>query len=227
MSIRFRTAEPADYPAIAALWQEAFGDPEAAVSDFFAAFPRCISYVAEANGSVVSMVHALPQVLKPEGPAAYLYAVATRSDCRGRGLCRSLLAFAERDLLARGFLWAVLTPGEPELFQFYERLGYRTAFYRSRNPLPGGAPVSPEEYLRLRENLLTGPHMVYDLPTLEYAQRVYDLTFYRTAYGCAAAGPANTAEVLPDDLDGPPFAMARRLDGGPGELHGYLGFALE
>lgn len=227
MSIRFRTAGPADFPGIAALWREAFGDPEAAVSDFFAAFPRCVSYVAEVNGTVVSMAHALPQTLEPEGPAAYLYAVDTRSDCRGRGLCRSLLAFAERDLLDRGFRWAVLTPGEPELFRFYERLGYRTAFYRSRYPFPGGTPVSPEEYLRLREDLLTGPHMVYDLPTLEYAQRVYGLAFYRTAHGCAAAGPAYTAEVLPDDLDGPPFAMARRLDGRPGNLHGYLGLALE
>lgn len=227
MSIRFRIAEPADFPTVAALWKEAFGDSEEAVREFLAAFPECISYVAEANGQVVSMMHALPQMLKPEGPAAYLYAVTTRQDYRRRGLCRSLLAFGEQDLLHRGFQYTVLTPETPELFEFYKKLGYQVGFFRSRNPFSDGTPITPEEYRDLRESLLMGPHMAYDLPTLRYAQQVYGLCFYRTAHGCAAAGPEYTAEVLPADLDGPPFAMLRRLDGGTVRLHGYLGFALE
>ena len=91
----FRIASPEDFPALAALWGEAFGDSPDAVARFFEAFPRCRSYVADEDGRIVSMVHALPQVLSPDVPAAYIYAVATAQSHRGRGLCRELMAFAE------------------------------------------------------------------------------------------------------------------------------------
>ena len=212
------------FGGIAARWTEAFGDSATAVSQFFEAFPDCISYVAEENGTIVSMVHALPQILSPDIPAAYVYAVATLQSHRGRGLCRKLMAFAEDDLKSR-FRCTVLTPGEPELFRFYEKLGYKTAFYRTRTAFSHGTPVSVEEYARLREQVLTVPHMVYDRSLLQYAQRVYDLTFYETKTGCAAVG--HTTEVLPEDIGGDPFAMVKWL-GEPTELQSaYLGFALE
>ena len=37
----------AQVPGLRQLWQEAFGDSPAAVSEFFRSFPNCISYVAE------------------------------------------------------------------------------------------------------------------------------------------------------------------------------------
>ena len=208
------------------LWAEAFGDSQEAVSHFFCSFPDCISYAAEEDGQILSMVHALPQILSPDIPAAYLYAVATRRSHRGRGICKALLAFAEEDLKAR-FRCAVLTPGEPELFRFYEKLGYETAFFRERTAFPGGTPISPAAYARLREEILTVPHMVYDEPTLAYAQQVYGLTFYETAAGCAAAGEAYTAEVLPGDCGGRPFAMIKWLGERTELQNAYLGFALE
>ena len=169
-------------------------------------------------------LHVLPQVLSPDLPAAYVYAVATRKSHRGQGLCRKLMAFAENDLRSR-FRCAVLTPGEPELFRFYEKLGYKTAFYRTRTAFSHGTPVSVEEYARLREQVLTVPHMVYDVSLLNYAQAVYGLTFYKTNTGCAAVG--HTTEVLPEDTGGDPFAMLKWL-GEPMALpNAYLGFPLE
>lgn len=222
-----RQACPADIPQITALWSAVFGDSEAVVQRFFAAFPNCLSYVAEEAGQIVAMVHALPQVLSPDTPAAYLYAVATRADCRGRGLCRELLAFAERELQQRGFACCVLAPAEPDLFRFYEKLGYTTAFSRRHTAFPGGTAISAARYAALREDLLSMPHMIYDLPTLEYAASTYGLTFYETATGIAAAAPGCTAEVLPQDPGGEPCAMIKWLDA-PRTLSGaYLGFALE
>ena len=222
-----RIAHKSDLPGITTLWGEAFGDSPETVSCFFHSFSSCVSYVAEDQGRIVSMVHALPHVLSPDIPAAYIYAVATLQAYRGAGLCRQLMAFAEEDLNARGFSCCVLTPGEPSLFEFYKKLGYETAFTRSRAAFETGTSISLEEYMQLREQLLTVPHVIYDRNTLEYARDCYSLTFYQTATGCAAASDHYTAERLPEDLSDKPFAMVKWLDE-PRKLQGaYLGFALE
>jgi len=220
----FRPSQPTDFPGIAALWQEAFGDSPEAVNAFFVHFPDCRSYVAADDGEIVSMVHALPRTLSPNIPTAYLYAVATAKTHRGQGLCRRLMAFAEAELEKIGIQTTVLTPGEPSLFRFYENLGYRTAFFRTRTPFAGGEPISLPEYAKLREELLQLPHMVCTAHFLQYAQRIYNLTFYKTPTGIAAAGPHFTAEVLPEDLSDQPYAMIKTSQSMP---NAYLGFGLE
>ena len=224
-----RLAVKSDLPGLTALWQEAFGDSPEAVSYFFKYFPDCLSYVAEEDGMITSMVHALPQVLSPDCPAAYVYAVATLRSHRGKGLCRDLMAFAETDLQTRGFFCCVLTPGELGLFDYYERLGYQTAFTRRRVPFPGGTEIPLSRYLEKRERILHEPHMVYDSATLRYAADIYGLTFYETAAGIAAAGTCYTAEVLPEDTEGARFAygMIKWLTEPREWKNAYLGFALE
>lgn len=222
-----RIADQSDISRMTALWCETFGDSQAQVETFFRAFPNCLSYVAEEAGQVLAMVHALPQTLSPHIPAAYLYAVATDKTQRGRGLCRRLMAFGEQDLKARGFAACVLTPGEPSLFRFYENLGYETAFFRHRTAFGGGRPISAAEYAKKRETLVSVPHMVYDSNTLSYAEKLYDLTFFETETGIAAASERYTAEVLPEDLGGEPFAMIKWLDAPRPIPKAYLGLALE
>lgn len=224
----FRIAEKQDMPGMIALWQETFGDGRTQVEDFFRSFPNCLSYVAEEGERVVCMVHALPQILRTqtEDPAAYLYAVATAKGFRGQGLCSRLMAFAEEELKMRGFTCTVLTPGEPSLFGFYEKLGYKTAFTREHTAFPGGREISAAEYAALRERMLTVPHMVYDENTLTYAQRVYGLRFYETDSGCAAAGSRYAAEVLPADCGRKPYAMVKWLGAQKNLRNAYLGFSL-
>lgn len=222
-----RAAEISDREGIAALWRQAFGDTEQAVMEFFAAFPSCRSYVAEEGGKVISMVHALPQILSPNTKTAYVYAVATDVTHQGKGLCRNLMAFAEQDLKNCGFEACVLTPGEPSLFRFYKNLGYETAFFRRRTPFFGGRPISVKEYARRRGTLIPAPHMVYDENTLLYAKRLYGLAFYETEKGIAAAAEGYTAECLPEDLGGEPFAMIKWLGTARPIAPGYLGLALE
>lgn len=218
-----RPAKPSDRDAIVSLWQEAFGDTAGEITRFFDSFPDCLSYVTE---GVTAMVHALPQVLSPDLPAAYLYAVATAQTHRGQGLCRSLLAFAEADLKKRGFACCVLVPGAPSLFDFYRKLGYETAFYGSHTDFDGGTPISAEEYLRRRERLLPCPHGICDEALLDYARQLYGLTFYETASGIAAASETCTVERLPEDLSDEPAAMLKWLDAAEPLKRGYWGFSL-
>lgn len=223
----FRIATHSDVPGFVSLWQEAFGDSERSIRAFFDHFPGCVSYAAEEDGRIVSMVHALPQLLSPRTLAAYIYAVATDRGCRGRGLCAGLMAFAEADLKRRGIQCAVLRPGEPSLFDFYGRMGYRADFTRRRLPFPGGTPISREDYAALRETLIPVPHLIADDRLLSYAEAMYGLTFYRTETGIAAAAETYVAEVLPEDLGGEPYAMIKWLGEPQKVSDGYLGFPLE
>lgn len=205
-------ARSSDREGICHLWQQVFGDSREAVEQFFRFFPRCRSYVVREQGQILSMIHALPQTLSPDVPAAYLYAIATAPEHRGQGLCRRLMEAVHEDLSKEGVRLTVLTPATPSLFDFYATMGYAPAFSRGHNPFPGGMPISAEEYALLREQLLCDtPHMVCDLQTLQYAETLYGLTFYRTADGCAAASGQRTLEVLPRDLGGVPYAMAQWL----------------
>ena len=158
---------------------------------------------------------------------AYLYAIATRKDCRGQGVASALVRFTEALLERLGYAMAVLTPAEPSLFAFYAKLGYVPAFTRSRTPFPGGTEISAEEYRRRREELLDLPHIAYGQDTFRYLETAYGVKFYETATGVAAAGENYTAEVLPEDLGGKPFAMAKWLSKPRPLPQGYLGFALE
>ncbi len=223
----FRIANHSDIPGFLPIWREAFGDSDASIEAFFAHFPGCISYAAEEDGKIVSMVHALPQLLSPDTLAAYIYAVATDSAYRGRGLCAGLMAFAEEDLRRRGVQCTVLRPGEPSLFGFYEKMGYAADFTRNRSAFPGGTPISREDYAALRESLISVPHLIYDDRLLSYAETMYGLTFYRTETGIAAAAETYVGEVLPEDLGGEAYAMVKWL-GEPQQIsQGYLGFSLE
>lgn len=230
-SVRYRPAYVADIPAITDLWHSVFGDSTQAIQQFYQAFPQCRAVVAENGaGELVAVVHVLPQTLAlGQGtlPAAYVYAVATRPDYRGRGICRGLMAFCEALLARLGYALAVLTPAEPSLFGYYGSMGYETAFFRQRTPFAGGREITPAAYLQKRKALLTGPHMVYDLAFLAYLQAAYGLRFYETDDGIAAAADGYTGEVLPQDLGGAPYAMAKWLIPPRPFPPGYLGFALE
>lgn len=91
---------------------------------------------------------------------AYLYAVATHPDFRGRGLCRRLMADTEAHLEALGYTGVLLVPEKPSLREMYARMGYEEGTTVSEfscgmgeSPVALGS-VTPEEYARLRRKLL-------------------------------------------------------------------------
>lgn len=212
----YRLATTEDIPGIVSLWQQAFHETPV--------LPDGLCFVAETDGQIAAMLHALPQMLRGKGDhkAYYLYAVATRKEYRRQGLCRGLMAYAEAQLDADCLM---LVPAETSLFAYYEALGYKSAFYRNKTPFSGGEEISMAQYLHLREQLLSVPHVVYD--DLGYAQRIYGLKFYKTPTGICARSESFTAETLPEDVGGKPYGMIKWLRDEEPLKAAYLGFGLE
>jgi predicted N-acetyltransferase YhbS len=146
--------------ALRALWQEAFGDTDEFLDSFEnAAFSpdrcRCISEGDE----ILAALYWFDCSLHGHR-LAYLYAVATSEKHRGHGLCRTLMENTHAHLAALGYAAALLVPGEPSLFDFYEKLGYRICTHvdeRSCTASNTGTDVreiGAEEYAALRRDLL-------------------------------------------------------------------------
>ena len=117
------------------LWQEAFGDSREFVDAFFAHFPcdDC-AHTLSLGGRVVSVLYALPSTLciaGSEHSAAYIYAVATAADCRGRGYMQLLVERVEGLLRSRGVEYLYLLPASGTLRNYYSRLGYSVCSSRA------------------------------------------------------------------------------------------------
>ena len=164
-------------PALWALWQEAFGDG----SDFLARFEstafspdrcRCVTV----DGRIGAALYWFDCALNGQ-PIAYLYAIATATALRGRGLCRALVWDTHEHLRARGYAGTVLVPGSRALFELYEKLGYRTCSSIGELCCSASADgtvlrqIELTEYADLRRTLL---------PKNSVIQEQENLTFLRT-----------------------------------------------
>ena len=242
-----------DQPQLTALWEACFGDPQAVVQGFWAAMWDTITVFTNEDGT--AMATAMP--LSWQGkPAAYLYAVATDPAHQGKGLCRRLMAEAEAYLKEQGFSYALLSPAEPSLFRFYEKLGYQTVFFCDRKYFSAAGTslpvfsVTPEQYGHLRAKFAPENAVSYPLPLLSLQASAGSLVKIADI-GCAAlertrsgwiarellsAEPETASAALCAYLKIPeieaktpgktPYGMAKSLDGSP-LLSAYLGFAFE
>ena len=114
-------------PQLYRLWQEAFGDTDAYLDAFFAAAEplkhgRCVTV----EGKPVAALYWFDCRWR-EKKLAYVYAVATKTQCRGQGLCRALMADTLRYLKASGYQGAMLVPGGEALRKMYASMGYQPA----------------------------------------------------------------------------------------------------
>lgn len=157
-----------------ALWQEAFGDSEETLDAFFATgfSPDRCHYLTE-NEEIVSALYWLDCSLEGK-KLAYLYAVATKKDCRGRGLARRLMEETHEILREKGYAGAILVPGEKNLFSYYEKLGYRVATkVEEFSAVAADAPayiseITPEEYAARRRKYLPRGGVCQEGATLSY-----------------------------------------------------------
>ena len=167
-----RPSRPEDIPAQRQLWQLAFGDDGAYVDNFYRTYYRPERVlVLEEKGLVRSMTawfdttFVLPG--RGEFRAAYLYAVATHPECRGRGLAGKLLADADDYFRSLSIPAVTTVPAQPSLHAFFKANGFGECFVHGQHsdlrkdgapPSDGGAPklarLSPAEYTARRETIL-------------------------------------------------------------------------
>ncbi len=201
-----RFSTPADIPAQRALWKLAFGDEDAYIDNFYDTYyqPQRV-IVLEEDGVVRSMTAWFDTTFTiPGAPpfrAAYLYAVATHPDCRGRGLAAQLLREAGELLHGLGIPLLTTVPAEPSLHNFFGSNGFEECFIHAEYtmtptaapfPLPGVtlAPVTPARYAQLRQSLLEHtPRIDYPEEVLRYQEGCCRLSNGGLYEGVTPAGP--------------------------------------
>ena len=235
--------------ALKNLWQLVFQEPMEAIDAFFATgfSPDRCRYVMQGD-TPVSALYWLDCEYEG-GKLAYIYAVATHPDHRGKGLASRLLAQTHDQLKAMGYAGAVLKPAKG-LFPFYGRLGYVTSGHIRRFTAEQGTPVSlkplsKEEYGILRRSFLPANAVVQEGETLDFLHTY--ATFYaaedalicvtrqepiileylgnpQSASGILAALGIQSAEI-PTIGEEIPFTMFYSLN--CKAVPGYLGLSLE
>lgn len=109
------------------LWQDAFGDTDVFLDSFYRtayAFDRCLAIFDDEK--VAAILYWIDCEIKSQ-KLAYIYAVVTDPNYRGKGLCRKLMVSAHELLKARGYAGTVLVPQKESLRQMYAGMGYRDA----------------------------------------------------------------------------------------------------
>lgn len=168
----YRAERPGDRPQVLALWKEVFGDEAAVASrllDDFAGSGNV--YVAEEDGRVIAQLLAVPCMVGG-CIGAYLYALATEPNQRGRGVMGGLMAYAQKVTSAAGGTFFALIPASGSLFGYYERLGFETVFLRHAVQDSSGQPegdftrgkISEEMFSELRKRHLGCGMIAFDGP---------------------------------------------------------------
>ena len=125
-------AKKNDIPRLREIWKACFGDPDSYLDFYFAnGFPLFKTVVDRTDGEITSMLTVVPAFYQKDGEcfdAAYLYAVGTAPEWRGKGIASRLLSKTHELLRKDGIKAAMLFPAEDSLYRFYEKLGYRGGF---------------------------------------------------------------------------------------------------
>ena len=106
------------------MWHEIFGDEIAEIDTFLIRHSEAVPMIYKERDRVVSMLFVVPLQMW-EQRVAYIYAVATLAEYRGRGIASNLLGEALRYIEeSRAFDCAALIPSSTESKRLYERLGF-------------------------------------------------------------------------------------------------------
>ena len=149
-----------DIPKLRALWKEAFSDTDEFLDVFFScAFSADRSFCIKDKSEVVAALYVF-DCLFENSKIAYIYAVATAKSHRGKGLCHRLMEHTHNTLKAKGYKGAILVPGSKSLFDFYEKMGYKTCCHLREENISAKEnseslkKITSAEYASLRRKFL-------------------------------------------------------------------------
>ena len=111
------------------LWHEAFPEDEPRLVDRFLMryFRRERLFLKREGTQMVAMAHLVP-FASDAGMVGYLYAVATTTDKRGRGLASELIEEAAVEAHRAGCCALVLIPADEALHSYYAKRGFEGDF---------------------------------------------------------------------------------------------------
>lgn len=242
-------------PALRSLWKEAFGDTD----EFLDAFEqtafrtdhcRCVTL----NGETVAALYWFDCSFR-ERNIAYLYAIATAKTHRGQGICRALMEDTHRHLRENGYRGAILVPDSKQLFDLYEKIGYRICshvqgFCCSASEYAAKIQqIDVIEYSKLRRTFLPDGGVIQEKENTEFlktvaglyagdgfllaARREGDTLFAMELLGDPTAAPAIVAAFgcsegrFRTPGEDIPFAMYHLLGNGADALPSYFGLAFD
>ena len=236
--------------SLRALWKTVFGDTDAFLDNFFriAYSPDRCRFIEE-NGDAICVLYWF-DCSYSGGKLAYIYAVATHPQHRGKGLASQLLQQTHEQLKQMGYAGAVLKPAKG-LFPFYKRLGYVTSgfirrFYEKASTVPTDlTELTPEAYGRRRQAFLPPDAIIQDGITLDFLHSYASFYAAGDALVCALPQEGVIFEYLGNPHSAPgilaalgiseaeiptvgqeiPFSMFRPLN--CTKTPGYLGISLE
>lgn len=177
-------------PQLRQVWKDSFGDTDAFLDLFFSTgfHPRRCRCAVE-EGRVVAALYWF-DIHWSDLRCAYLYAVATDPQYRGRGLCRNLMEDTAAVLTAAGYDGALLVPQEDGLIAMYGKMGYLPATSIREEIHPAGntpvafQEIAAPEYAEARIPLLPPCSVIQDGNNLPFFAAI--ARFYRGAGFLAA-----------------------------------------
>lgn len=123
-----RFSNGGDKAALKNIWQSGFFDDQNTVDTFFDKGEnlfKCLVY-ADGEKPVAAMYIFDCTLNRGENgyKSAYLYALSTLPEYRGKGIMTSLIKYAEDYLGEKGYDYLFLAPSENSLCKYYEKLGF-------------------------------------------------------------------------------------------------------
>ncbi len=163
-----RFAKSSDRHALENIWRNGFHDGESTIKDFFTKCEglfECLVYT-DGENAVAAMYIFDCAFCRSDGEykSAYLYALSTLPEYRGKGIMTELVKYAEAYLAEKGYDYIFLAPSENSLCGYYERLGFSVCDLKKLADIPSDCIfdmpteiklLSVSEFYELRKNTFT------------------------------------------------------------------------
>lgn len=180
--MRIDKPESSQVPQLRSLWKETFGDTDEFLDCFEEnafSLERCRCVLV--NEKVVAALYWFNCEFLNR-PIAYIYAVATAENFRGKGICHALMENTHMYLKSLGYVGTILSPANEKLIHFYEKMGYQTCAYMDEISFDENRlyaleaksislrSISKEEFARLRRNYLPKNAVIQENENLNFLQ---------------------------------------------------------
>jgi len=205
--MKIRKFEGRDREQLLHLWHTVFGDNYLFVGDFLdnVILPGR-GFVADVEGSIAAAAYIIDGITVDGEPHPYIYAVSTLPEYRGHG-CGEAVSRACAELIESEGGKASLHPAEESLFNWYGKMGFKSAFGVYEGNVETSAEpialtiISPSEYAERRKALLNGHRFAdFDPRLLEWWETNWSGSFFSFNGGCMAVLRFNDLDLIIPEL---------------------------